>query len=284
VTAPILSHEIVRSRGGEDARAGGPARARPPTRWIYFLHGIFGSGRNWRSVARRWVDAGAGRGGVLVDLRLHGGSTGFPPPHTIHACAEDVARLAERTGLTPGGILGHSFGGKVALAVAASPPAGLDVVWVVDSTPSARQADGSAVRMMAALRAEGGPFDTREQAESALMAHGFVRPVARWMTTNLAQTDGRWRWTFDLNGLDDLLADFFRTDLWKVVEEPPGELQLHFVKAVESSVLSEADCERIEAAAAATGRVHLHRVQGGHWLNMDAPDAILALLEAGLRV
>ena len=76
--------------------------------------------------------------------------------------------------------------------------------------------------------------------------------------------------------------DFFRIDLWPVVEDPPAGLDVHVVKAEESSSLDEAACGRVEAAAARTGRVHLHRVAGGHWVNADNPDALLALLERDL--
>jgi esterase len=50
-----------------------------------------------------------------VDLRLHGGSTGFEPPHTLGAAADDVDRLVEHLDFHAAAVMGHSFGGKVAL-------------------------------------------------------------------------------------------------------------------------------------------------------------------------
>lgn len=282
MSEPLLAHELIEpeSGGGAGSDRDGTAAA---DRWTYFLHGIFGAGRNWRSVARRWVDAGSLRGGVLVDLRLHGDSTGFRPPHTIRACADDVRRLARATGKAPSAVLGHSFGGKVALEVATRGE-GLRRAWIIDSTPAAREEpEGSAVRMLEALRAEDGPFGSREDAQRALMKHGFAAPVARWMITNLTRTEAGWTWRLDLDGMQALLEDFFEVDLWPVVEEPPPGLELHFVKATRSPVLTEEACERIEAAGQATGRVHLHRVEGGHWLNVDAPDRLLELMESADR-
>jgi len=58
-----------------------------PDRWFAVLHGIFGSGRNWASVARRVVRARPEWGAVLVDLREHGESVGFEPPHTLDRAA-----------------------------------------------------------------------------------------------------------------------------------------------------------------------------------------------------
>lgn len=267
--SPVLAHELVEPDGG----------AASDLRWGFFLHGIFGEGRNWRSMARRWVDGGRRRGGVLVDLRLHGDSTDFEPPHTIAACGGDVLALAHRSGLPPWALLGHSFGGKVALQVAGGAPRGLEIVWIVDSTPSAREPEGNALRMLETLRAEPGPFADREEAARAIGRHGFPPFVARWMSTNLVEGGGGLRWRFDLDGIEALLEDFFRTDLWDVVEAPPPGLELHFLKATDSDVLPEEACERVEAAGRANGRVYLHRVPGGHWLHIASPAEVLAVLQ-----
>lgn len=264
---PTLAHQQVRPSEGT------------PERWIWFLHGIFGAGRNWRSVARRLVEARPGWGAVLVDLRLHGGSQDFPPPHTLAACAGDLEGLARRLSL-PDVVSGHSFGGKVALEYARRGPDGLRQVWVVDSTPSARRPGGDAVRMLRALEALPGPFGSRDEAVKALADRGFPREVGRWMATNLEAGEEGHRWRLDPEGLEALLEDFFRTDLWSVVEAPPGGTELHFVKAEDSAAMSSEDCRRVEAAA--DDRVRLHRLPGGHWLNVSNPDGLLRLLEGRL--
>src|SRR5690606_12335653 len=151
-------------------------------------------------------------------------------------------------------------------------------------TPAARPPGGSAWEMLAALRRAPGPFPDREAGTAALVALGTARPVAQWMALNLERVPGgaEWRWRLDPDEMEGLLLDFFAADLWPVVEEPPSGIDLHFVKAEESSVLDDEACARIEAAGHRTGRVHLHRVAGGHWVNADNPEALLALLEARL--
>src|SRR5690606_41554283 len=52
-------------------------------------------------------------------------------------------------------------------------------------------------------------------------------------------------------------------------EAPPARVRIHFVKAEESAVLTEEACARIEEAGRRNGRVRLHRVAGGHWVNAD---------------
>lgn len=252
-------------------------RASPST-WIYVLHGIYGAGRNWSSVLRRLVRERPEIGAVLVDLREHGDSKGFPPPHTLEAAAGDLYELAESLDIFPDALLGHSFGGKVALQYARDHPGSLRQVWVVDSTPSAREPSGSAWEMLDRLRGLAAPFASRDDVIEGLARQGVARPIGQWMATNLERTDGELRWRLDFDVVEALLRDFFRRDLWDVVESPPEPLEVHVVKAEASSVLSEEDVARIGEAAARTGRVHLHRVRGGHWVNADNPEAIHALL------
>lgn len=250
-----------------------------PERWLLVLAGIYGAGRNWGSVARQLVRARPDWGAVPVDLRGHGSSPAMDPPHTVEAAAADLAELVEAEGIAAGAILGHSFGGKVALLYARRRPEGLRRVFVIDSTPDAREPGGSAWTMLGVLREHPGPFSTREAVVAAIEDAGFAAPVARWMSTNVERGDDEaYRWRVDLEQMEALLRDFFREDAWDIVENPPTGCEIHVVKASESSVLTDAAAARIEAAAEATGRVHLHRIEGGHWLNADNPGAVLEVL------
>jgi esterase len=266
----VLAH----TRSVADSAADSAAE---PTRWLYMLHGIYGSGRNWSSVARRLVRERPDWGVLLVDLREHGDSPSFPPPHTIVAAAGDLDALAESTGTPPDAVLGHSFGGKVALQFASNANPSVRQVWIVDSTPEARDPAGSAWTMLGVLRGLPRRFASRSAAIEALVGEGVARPVAQWLATSLVQEDAEYRWRFDLDKLDALLRDFFRTDLWAVVEDPPAGLEVHLVKAEDSSVLSGDALERAQRAADGR-RIHLHRVAGGHWVNADNPSALHTLL------
>ena len=97
-----LHHEIVEAPGSA------------PTRQMLLLHGIYGAGRNWGTIARRLVRARPDWRVVLVDLRSHGQSPRLAP-HTIDCCAADLLDLEDHLGSPADAVLGHSFGGKVAL-------------------------------------------------------------------------------------------------------------------------------------------------------------------------
>ena len=249
-----------------------------PRRWMLVLHGIYGAGRNWRSVARRFVDVRPEWGVLLVDLREHGASQGFPPPHDLEASAADLRRLVEAERVDAQAILGHSFGGKVALVYSREPAVPLRRVWVADSTPDERSPDGSAWRMLRVLRLHAGPFPDRAAAMAAVESEGFHSSVAQWMSTNLVKQPDGLVWRLDPDDMEALLRSFFSTDAWDAVERPADGTHVHVMRAEASSILTDEACLRIEAAGRDTGRVHLHRVQGGHWLNTENPEELQRLL------
>ena len=252
------------------------AADRAPDRWMLVLHGIYGSGRNWGTIARRLTEARPEWGCLLVDLRMHGASMGYAGPHTVAAAAADVEDLVDGFDGRVGAVMGHSFGGKVALMVARDhAPKDLRQVWVMDSTPAIREPEGSAWAMIEAVKALPDEFASRGEAVEGLVRQGYEEGVAQWMAINLLPEGGRYRWRLDFDAMEEMLRDFFRTDLWSVVAEPPPGVQIHFVKATRSNTLDDASAAR---ALAAGPRVFLHRLEGGHWINADNPQGVLDLL------
>ncbi len=73
---------------------------------------------------------------VVPDLRMHGMSMSeFAPPHTIGACAADLSMLVKHRGGTCDALVGHSLGGKIALAAVGDALLHPTRVMVLDSMP-----------------------------------------------------------------------------------------------------------------------------------------------------
>ncbi len=109
----------------------GPAR-------VLALHGLTGHGGRWRALAEsRLADVAV----LAPDLIGHGHSS-WDAPWTIDANVAALAALTEREATGPVVVVGHSFGGAIALALAAArpdlvaslvlldPAAGLDGAWM----------------------------------------------------------------------------------------------------------------------------------------------------------
>jgi pimeloyl-ACP methyl ester carboxylesterase len=243
---------------------------------IVMLHGIYGWGRNWQTIAKSLVDARPDYACLLVDLPYHGGSGAGSHERTVMGVAADVIDWLGAQSVAPDAILGHSFGGKVALAMSRAWSARPLQVWVIDSTPETRDPSGSAWDMLQAIRALPPRVASRDELIAALTSRGWTPGVAQWMATNLVRDEDAFVWRIDLDVMERLLHSFFATDLWPLVEHPaPGHV-VHFVKASQSSAMSDEAVQRAEARP--HDRVVVHHLEGGHWIHAESPQAIVDLL------
>ncbi len=252
------------------------AASESATRHLMMLHGIYGRGRNWQGIARALTAARPEYVCWLVDLPYHGDSPAGAHGDTIAGLAEDVDdRLGVRQ-VTADAILGHSYGGKIALAMAARAAERPLQVWVIDSTPEIKPPSGSAWSMLQVVRGLPPRFGTRDEATQALQDAGYAIGVAQWMATNLVRDGDAFVWRLDFDAMERLLRDFFTTDLWSIIEHPSRLHDIHVLKASESSAISPGAVERINAAAGS--HVHLHHREGGHWIHAEKPEVVTALL------
>lgn len=256
-----------------------------PGRVIVLLHGILGSGRNLRTLATRLVHARPDCSIWLVDLRNHGLSQGAPPPHTLQACVDDLLALFADAGQAPPMVVGHSYGGKVALELARRPYPQLRQVWALDTLPAlaAGEDDGPAAveRVVAALRTVPQPLASREEVVAWLVAQGLEPAIGQWMTTNLKSAADGYRWVFDLDAIETMLDAYFATDSWPVLRQPPAGLHVHVVRAGRSSRWTAAVLSAL--AHLDSPQVHVHLLaDAGHWVHVDDPEGVLRLLVKGV--
>ena len=249
-----------------------------PQRWLLLTHGIYGAGSNWRGIARKLVERRAEWGVMLVDLRLHGRSEAGEPPHTVQACAEDLRALI--TGEVAA-IAGHSFGGKVVLAARALAPATVLQTWMFDSSPSARAPeDSSVMRVLELMERLPRTWQKRDDFVAAVVAEGHEVALAQWLAMNLVpDASGALVNRLDLPAMRSLLDSYYATDLWDVAFDSalPGSLEL--VIADRSHTVSDADRARL---ATAPPHVHVHHIDAGHWLHIEAPASVVESLVQGL--
>lgn len=275
------------------------AEGASPSRLMLILHGILGSGGNFRTIARRLAERHPDWGFVLVDLRGHGLSQNPPPPSSIATAAQDLVDLeanALRAGTLPEvqrikktsapvrGVMGHSFGGKVALAYAGIRGSDLEQVWVLDSGPGAHPASvrkGGAEEVLRALEAMPMPLPSRERFMEILSDQGFSKAIIDWLAMNVRRAEDGYRLRLDLNVIRALIEDYYRRDLWPVIESrPSGAPEFHVVLGGKSESVPEPDVKRFhELAQAGTVRLHVLPT-AGHWLHADDPEGLLRALAA----
>lgn len=258
------------------------------TQVAFILHGALGSGQNFRGIARKLVERLPHYAFVLVDLRNHGASTGAPPPQTLTNCAEDLRVLRQHL-LTEhpewaavSCLVGHSFGGKVAIEYARLHPDELAQVWVLDSNPGPQTpgVDHEILAVIRAIRAVPLPILARNDVITSFEASGLSTGLARWMTTNLKRDGDAYTWTFDLEAIEELLRDYFGRDLWPFLEEGHAHTQFRLVVAEYSDRWVPSMKSRGQQLDPHTNTSYHLIEKAGHWLHVDNPDALLTLLES----
>lgn len=255
-----------------------------PERTIAFLHGILGRGSNLQKLAKRFVAQQPGWSALLVDLRAHGRSPKGTPGASLEAAARDIAELAVQDQPPLTAIVGHSFGGKVALeALRLEEIASLQDIVVIDSMPGAREpfrGVDSPLGIVELIESLPETFASITEFTAALEGRGLLRQVAQWLATSLDRTDDKLRFGLDLDEIRRLILDYFARDLWPVVESPPHDIRVRLVIGERSDSYSPSDRERAARIAAANSRVTVDVLPAGHWVHVEDPDGLLRVMSS----
>jgi pimeloyl-ACP methyl ester carboxylesterase len=248
----------------------GPQGATP----VVVLHGLFGSGDNWGSIGKELGEPTT-PGAVpldtfLVDLRDHGRS-----PHTTATSypimAADVHALIVRHGLQRVVLVGHSMGGKVAMAFAQRWPELLKSVVVIDISP--REHPNNHGHIIAALRtADLSPGRTRRDVEAHLTAHVKEPGVVQFLLKNLYwAAEDRLAWRMNVELLERELPHILSSIGPETVRVPTW-----FVRGGQSDYITRED---IPAIREQFPGAHIETVPyAGHWVHTQAPDEVTAII------
>lgn len=257
---------------------------------IFILHGLLGSGRNWRSFSDRLRSKLLERGGdrslyvLLVDLRGHGASASVgleSKPSSVHAAAKDVDDLAQRIGVAPGVVIGHSLGGKVALEYSKLATTAPRQVWSLDSTPG-RVVDvdtHGAGRVLEAIKGLPKRIPSRRWLSQALPQ--FSPALVDWIGSNLRNVQDskeELEFMFNIDTVSELFESFRATDSWHAFENSP-RADIHVVKAEQSNAWSESCVERLSKTARSKFWV---LPKADHWVHTSNPDGLLELFASSI--
>jgi len=240
---------------------------------LVILHGLFGSSRNWasqsRRLAARWQVA-------ALDLRNHGESP-WSAEMSYTAMAGDVVSYLDAAGLAEAVVLGHSMGGKAAMAAALSTPARLRALVVVDMAP-VRYASGleQYVEAMRAVDLRGAT--RRAEVDRALSEAVPDRDLRGFLLQNLVSEDRQFRWRLNLEALGRNMSEImdFPEDLLARRYDGPA----CFIYGAASPYVG---IERQAAIRRLFPAADFVPIAGaGHWVHAEAPEAFMTALEGFL--
>ncbi|HQT75420.1 MAG: alpha/beta hydrolase [Rhodospirillales bacterium 20-64-7] len=238
---------------------------------VVLLHGLFGAARNFGTIQR----AVAQRCRVIaLDMRNHGDSPhGADMRYTTQA--EDVRETLDSLGIGPAAVVGHSMGGKTAMALALRHPGRVGRLLVSDIAPVVYE-HGNAV-IADAMRAIPLSADlTRQQADAALEAAVPRADIRAFLLQNLRFGPGaHWR-----IGLEEIAAAVPDLEGWPVIPGTYDGPALFVTGANSDYVLPE---HRPVIRACFPKARFVAVKSAGHWVHADNPAGFLSVLELFLR-
>ena len=170
------------------------------------LHGLFGSGKNWRSFAGSLEDDFQV---WTLDARNHGDS-----PHadsmSYQQMAEDVARFFVENELENVVLLGHSMGGKTAMQLALQFPDRIAALIVVDIAPVCYDHLHKQLKLIEAMQELHIAVEmSRSEIEKKLALKIPEKRLLSFLMTNLNRQNGQFQWRIGLEqiaaGMQELL-------------------------------------------------------------------------------
>ncbi len=240
---------------------------------LVILHGLFGSSRNWATVAQQL--AGTYRVFTL-DLRNHGDSP-WSDEMDYEAMADDVAAFIQSEGIEGASLVGHSMGGKVAMVVALEQSALIRDLMVVDIAPVAyRHGLDAYVEAMRSLDLT--TLKRRADADALLRPSVAEQGVRGFLLQNLVTRDGGLSWRLNLEVLHRSMAV-----IGGFPEPLTGERfdrRTLFLGGGQSDYILPDHQPLIERLFPSA--VIKTIPDAGHWVHAEAPDQFLRQLQAFL--
>lgn len=235
---------------------------------LVIVHGLFGSGRNWGVIARRLSD----RWHVLTpDMRNHGDSP-RSDRHGYPELAGDLAELIDAHG-GRAHVVGHSMGGKAAMALALMHPERVASLLVADIAPVSYS--HSQMPFIEAMRAvDLSQVEKRSDAVAQLAATVADKSLQSFFTQSLDLKERQWK----------LNLDALATEMPKILSFP--DLDGHYTGPTLFLSGGQSDYvrpEHRETIRSSFPKARFAKMpQAGHWLHADDPRGFEASVRAFL--
>jgi pimeloyl-ACP methyl ester carboxylesterase len=235
---------------------------------LLILHGLFGSGRNWTSVAQKLEQHRV----FTLDLRNHGASP-WADAMDYEAMADDVRAFLRARGLDRAAVIGHSMGGKTAMITALRHGEMVARLIVVDVAPVAYRP--TLLAYIRAMQAVDLQRVTRRSDVDAQLAEAVPDADDRaFLLQNLVLEAGGARWRLNLQALEHALPDISGfPELPRGISYPGPAL---FVAGGRSDYVRT---EHESAIRRWFPYAEIARVpDAGHWVHAERPEAFLRIV------
>jgi len=237
---------------------------------LVILHGMFGQARNWTQIAKSLSYRFSCHS---FDLRNHGASP-WAPTMDYPAMAGDVADSMSDRGVARAPVIGHSMGGKVAMALALTQPERVSALIVADIAPASYRA-GNLPLVQAMRRIDLSQLSRRAEVDALLAPDVPDRMVRSFLLQSLVvEGHGALSWRLNLDALEQEMAVL--GDFPVFPETVRYEGPVLFVAGAKSDYIRPE--HRPEIARLFPQARHVTLKDAAHWVHADQPEAFARLV------
>lgn len=248
---------------------------------LLILHGLYGSSSNWRSLGLKYAQV---RRVHLLDLRNHGRSP-WHEQHDYIQLADDISRYVRSHGIEKYDLLGHSMGGKTAMAQALAQPSQLNKLIVADISPI-RYFDNEHDAYIAAMNKtlEAAPSN-RNEAEDELARYIQNSAIRQFFLQNFTLEENEngiivAKWRINLQAIETNLSHILDFPLEQLAQN-----QFHgptlFVYGERSDYVQDAHHEQIVRLF--PDAIIEPIADASHWLHAEKPNEFYQATEQFLQ-
>ena len=239
---------------------------------LIILHGLFGSADNWFSIAKELEKYYTL---YLIDQRNHGDS-----PHSedwnYQVMAADLKELMDDQGIESAYLMGHSMGGKTAMAFALQFPEKVKKLIVADISP--RYYPLHHQEILKGLNAiPVGQIKSRKEADDILAKYVSNIGIRQFLLKSLGRNEaGGFEWKVNLKVITekiDIVGDEINSDR-------PFENPTLFMGGENSDYIQESDKADISMLFPNSNIIYIKNA--GHWLHAEQPGAVIETVRAFL--
>jgi len=247
--------------------------AGPP---LIIVHGLYGSGDNWVSIARELSDSFEV---YVVDQRNHGQSH-HSTIHDYPTMRDDLCEFMDGQGIEKAVLIGHSMGGKTIMTFALSCPERVQSLISVDIAPKAyhelavdsHAAANHAKIIDAMMELDFSGVESREEIDQALRSKIGSDRVRSFLLKNVRRDkEGNFSWRINLKALRDnldLIMDAVEAD--HVIEEGGiTGFPVLFISGANSDYIKAEDLVLIRSIFPIADLVTIPNA--GHWIHAEQP-------------
>ncbi|MCS4307922.1 esterase [Rheinheimera pacifica] len=235
---------------------------------VVLIHGLFGSYENLGVIERSLSDQYQV---INVDVRNHGRSD-HSAEMNYQLMAEDLAQTLDSLNVKKSAILGHSMGGKLAMAYAVTYPERVSKLILADIAPVGYPPRHNSI-FTGLNSVDLTEIENRADADKQLAQHVKESGVRQFLLKSLVKDDDKFEWRFNLNALYSNYTELIGKPIDSGVFSGP----VLFIKGGDSDyILPEHKDAITKMFPAAQAKI----IQGtGHWLHAEKPAAFTKLVK-----